>query len=401
MTTLTFETLQFRKEKDAVKIIFHNSFYCMIPHIELLKIGTYVLKNNSIEFPDANEKKVQHRFSVLLEKGFESLYSIFTGKRTVYIHKNSGIPLVGTRFIGIQDKGTTFLELKPLTGCTMGCIFCSVDEGIGSKKTVDFFVEREYLAEETQKLLDFKKCSDMHVYINPHGEPLVYQELAPLIKDLKAIHWVKTITVITTAALLTKQKIDDLAAAGLDELNVSLSAMDDALAKRIMGNPAYSIKHVKEMIGIASKKLKVTIAPVWVDGINDAEMEKIIAFAKKNNIVVRIQKFCYNKFGRNPAEEITWDEFFDKIEQLEKKTGMKLREDIEAYPLEKTTEYPVPFKRKEIVQAEIIGNGRYCYERLAICKNRLISIPSCKKETGKVKIRITHSTHNVIIGKCV
>ncbi|MFA6889023.1 MAG: radical SAM protein [Candidatus Woesearchaeota archaeon] len=399
MATLTFETLQFREQTEGVKIIFHGSFYCLIPHEALSKLGKYVLKDKSIEFPNAHEKKVQHTFSMLLETGFQNLYSVFTGKKTIYVHKNSGIPLLGTRFIGIQDRGTTFLELKPLTGCTMGCIFCSVDEGIGSKKTTDFFVEREYLVEETQKLLDFKKCHDIHIYINLHGEPLLYPELTTLITDLKAIQWVKKVTLITTAALLTKEKINEFVIAGLDELNISLSAMDDTLAKKIMGNPAYSISHVTEMIHAAHKKIKVTIAPVWVDGINDAEMEKIIAFAQKNNCIVRIQKFCYNKGGRNPIEEITWDEFFSKIEQLEKKTGMKLKEDIEAYPLKKTVEYPVPFKRKEVVEATIISAGRYCHERLGVSRNRLISIPSCKKESGKIKIRITHSTHNVIIGE--
>ncbi len=401
MATLTFETLQFRKEKEHVKIIFLNSFYCTIPHSELLAIGKYSLQNNSIEFPEVNEKKLQHKFPILLEKAFENLTSILTGKKTRYIHKNSGIPLLGTRYLGIQDRGTNFLELKPITGCTMNCSFCSVDEGISSKKTTDFFVEKDYLIEETQKLLDFKKCSDMHIYINPHGEPLLYPELVELIKDLKNIHWVKSITVITTGALLTKKKIDELADAGLDELNVSLHAIDSITAKKLMGNPAYDVKQVLDVMKYAAKNMEIIIAPVLVPGINEKEMEKIIAFAETIHAKVRIQKFCFNVMGRNPATEKTWDEFFAILEQLEKKTGMKMREDIEAYPLEKTKEYPVPFKRKEVVIAEIKSIGRYAHEKIAVCKNRAISIPKCTQDSGKIKIRITHSTHNVIIGECV
>jgi uncharacterized Fe-S cluster-containing radical SAM superfamily enzyme len=317
----------------------------------------------------------------------------------VYIHKNSGIPLLGTRFIGIQDRGTTFLELKPITGCIMGCSFCSVDEGIGSKKLCDFFVEREYLVEVTKKLLDFKKCADMHIYINPHGEPLLYPEITELIKDLKAIQWIKTITVITTGAMLTQKKIDELADAGLDELNISLHAIDAELAKKLMGNPAYNVKHVLDMIQYAAKKTKVTLAPVLVPGINDAEMEKIIAFAKK--IPVRIQKFCYNALGRNPVKEESWDDFFTKLKQLEHKANVKLQGDIEICNFEKTKEYAVPFTRKEIVTAEIKCRGRYSYERLAVCKNRVITIPRCKQDSGKIKVQITHSSHNVIIGECI
>jgi uncharacterized Fe-S cluster-containing radical SAM superfamily enzyme len=366
-----------------------------------VKIGKYHITNNTIEFPDITEKKLQHKFAIILENAFQNLIGIYTQKKTAYIHKNSGIPLLGTRYIGIQDRGTTFLELKPVTGCTMGCSFCSVDEGIGSKKTTDFFVEREYLVEETQKLLDFKKNPDIHIYINPQGEPLLYPELAELIKDLKKIQWVKQVTVITTAALLTKKKIEDLADAGLDALNISLHAIDDVTARKLMGNPAYTVKHVLDMTEYAAKKMSVIIAPVLVPGINEQEMEKIIAFAEKIHAKVRIQKFCFNAMGRNSVKEKTWDEFFDYIEQLEKKTQVKLKEDIEAYPLEKTKEYPVPFKRKEIVTADIIGAGRYSHERLAICRERLISIPRCSTDSGKIKIRITHSTHNVIIGECV
>jgi uncharacterized Fe-S cluster-containing radical SAM superfamily enzyme len=399
MATVTFETLQFRKEKEHVKVIFLNTFFCPIPDTDLLAIGKFHLKGNGIDFPEVTEKKLQHKFSILLEKAFQHLTSIVSGKRTVYIHKNSGIPLLGTRFIGIQDRGTTFLEIKPITGCIMGCSFCSVDEGIGSKKSCDFFVEREYLIEETKKLLEFKKNNDIHIYINPHGEPLLYPEITELIKDLKAIQWVKTITIITTGAMLTQKKIDELADAGLDELNISLHAIDAELAKKLMGNPAYNVKHVLDMIQYAAKKMKVTLAPVLIPGINDAEMEKIIAFAKK--MPVRIQKFCYNALGRNPVKEESWDDFFTKLKQLEHKANVKLQGDIETCNFEKTKEYAVPFTRKEIVTAEIKCRGRYSYERLAVCKNRIITIPRCKQDSGKIKIQITHSSHNVIIGECM
>ena len=170
-------------------------------------------------------------------------------------------------------------------------------------------------------------------------------------------------------------------------------------AKEIMGTKAYDIAHVKKIVSYASKKVKTTIAPVWVDGINDAEMEKIIAFGKEIHCLVRIQKFCLNKFGRNPVEELSWEEFFAKIDALEKKTGVKLKEDVSAYTLENTKEYPIPFSRKEVVEAQIIGPGRYPHERLCVARERLISVSPCRKESGKIKIRILKTTHNVIVAE--
>lgn len=399
MATLTYQTLQFREQENELKVIFLKSYYFLIPREELQGVGAYTITENSITFPKLNEKKLQHKFSILIEKGFQNLIGIYTRKKTWYIHKNAGIPLMGTRFIGIQDRGSNFLEVKPITGCTMGCTFCSVDEGIGSKKGYDFFVEREYVVQETKKLLDYKQCPNIHIYINVHGEPLLYPEIVELVADLKAITWVKEITIITTAALLTEKMIDSLEKAGLTELNVSISAIDTDAAKKIMGNPAYNIEHVKKMVSCAAKKMRVTIAPVWVDTINDEEMEKIIAFGKVIQCPIRIQKFCHNKFGRNPVEEISWDAFFKKIEVLEKKTGIRLKEDVEKYTLETTKEYPVPFKRREVIEAPIIGSGRYFHEKLCVGRDRLISVPMCKKQHGTIKLRILKTTNNIIVGE--
>lgn len=399
MATLTFETLQFSKHADSVRVTFLKYYTFSLANEELEKIGSFSVTDHSITFPDTPEKKVLHRFQILLEKGFAELRGTVTKKPTIYIHQNSGIPLWGSRFIGIQDRGTNFLEVKPITGCTMGCTFCSVDEGIGSKKNYDFIVEREYLINEVRKLLEFKQCPNIHIYINVHGEPLLYADMVGLIHDLRAISWVKEITIITTAVLLTEQLVDQLTDAGLTEFNVSISAMDTAAAKDIMGTKAYDISHVKKIVAYAAKKVKTTIAPVWVEGINDSEMEKIVAFGKEIHCPIRIQKFCLNKFGRNPAEELSWDEFFAKIAALEMKTGAQLKEDISAYTLEKTKEYPVPFQRKEVVEAQVIGPGRYLNERLCVCRDRLISVSPCRKDSGKIKVRILRTTHNVIVGE--
>ncbi|MCE4627148.1 MAG: radical SAM protein, partial [Desulfurococcales archaeon] len=39
------------------------------------------------------------------------------------------LPLVGTVFIGVIDRGTNVLQVRPTTLCPLNCIFCSVDAG--------------------------------------------------------------------------------------------------------------------------------------------------------------------------------------------------------------------------------------------------------------------------------
>jgi uncharacterized protein len=401
MATLTFETLRFSKREKVLRVVFLKNFVFTIPLADVLKIGNFAVDKGDIIFDNVSEKRARNKFMMLIERGFGHLEGILTRKPTTYIHQNSGIPLIGSRYVGIMDRGTNFIEIKPITGCTMGCTFCSVDEGIGSKKAHDFVVERDYLVSETAKLLAFKDCDNIHVYINVHGEPLLYADIVGLVEDLAALEWVNDITIITTTVLLTERLVDDLALAGLTEFNVSISAMDVEQGKILMGTKAYNIEHVKKIVRYAAGKVKTSIAPVWMDGINDDEMEKIIAFAQEIDVPVRIQKFCHNKFGRNPIEEISWEDFYEKIAALEKKTGATLKEDESSYKLTETKELERPFKKGQTIEAQIVSVGRYTHERLCVAGDRLITVPKCRKDKGKMKVKILRTTHNVFVGESV
>ena len=47
----------------------------------------------------------------------------------VRITADSDIPLVGSLYFGIIDRGTSLLQVRPSCGCNLNCPFCSVDAG--------------------------------------------------------------------------------------------------------------------------------------------------------------------------------------------------------------------------------------------------------------------------------
>ena len=160
MAELAFENLRFEElktsEGDIIRIRLLQLFYFDTPREAFEKIGKLSVRSNSLEFTDASEKRVSIKFTKILSGGLQRLRNSLNNPPAVYVHKNSGIPLIGTLFMGIVDRGTSAIEIKPITGCNMGCMFCSVDEGLDSRKGNDFVIEEEYLVQETRKLLDFR-----------------------------------------------------------------------------------------------------------------------------------------------------------------------------------------------------------------------------------------------------
>jgi len=403
MAELSFKTLSFKKEDNKTRINFLKIFYFYLDNNLLNKIGKFKAEGNSIIFQGISEKRAERRFNSLLAKGFRDLKNTVSGKRTIYIHKNSGIPLIGSNSFGLIDRNTSIIDIRPITSCNLNCIFCSIDAGLSSKNQVDFVVEREYLVEEFKKLVDFKEC-DVEVHLGTQGEPLLYAEIVELIKDLSSIKKVKTISMDTNGTLLTEELVDKLAEAGLTRINLSLNAMDKNLARKLAGCK-YNLDKIKETASYIAKKMELAIAPVLVPGFNDDAMEKLINFAKKmkgdrKGYFIGIQNFLNYRFGRNPCKQLSWDKFYLMMKDLEKKTNTKLIIGPEDFNIQKTKKLPKPFKKGQIIKAEILCPGRLKNEMLAVASNRVISIPTCFKK-GIVKIRITRTKHNIFMGRLV
>lgn len=401
MAILEFEQLRFSDNKENIRVTFLNLFYFDISKGTLKEIDDFLIKEKSIEFKNISEKRASNKFNVLMTKGFENLKNKLNDNKVVYVHQNSGIPLLGSNSFGLVDRDTDLIEIKPITSCNLNCIFCSVDEGKDTKKIVDFIVEKDYLVQEYKKLASFKGCNPLYAYINVHGEPMLYQPTVELIADLKKVPG--TITgIITNGTLLNEKMIDDLKEAGLDRINISLMAMDPGLADRLAGTK-YNLKRLLEIIKYANKRIEVVVAPVYMKGLNDGEIEEIIKFVKsiQNDGFPKlgIQNFLHYRLGRNPVEETSWEEFEGKLKEWEEKYSIDLHQEG-FYPIKPSKKLPKPFKKGDIVQAEIVCEDRYKGQKIAKSKDRTISIVKCPAETGKrVKVRILRDKHNIFVGE--
>ena len=404
MAELVFKDLRFEKEKDKVKVNFLKLFYFYLEESSLKKIAPFELSANSIKFEDVPEESARRKFQFLLFNSFKHLKNRLNNKTTIYIHQSSGIPLIGSNYFGLIDRGTNIIEVKPITSCNISCIFCSVDEGPYSRRKFDFVVEKDYIVSEFKKIAEFKQSSNIDAHINAQGEPMLYADMVELVKGIMSIKGVKTSSIDTNGTLLSRQLVDELAEAGLTRINLSLNALDREKAQKLAGYP-YNLGKVLEIARYIPTRMDLIIAPVWMPGYNDGELPKLAEFAEeigavKNCPAIGIQNMLNYRFGRNPTEAAPMESFYKKMRELEQEHNVRLIFDKTAFEVEELPELPKPFKKGQLIEAEVVLPGRIGSEKLVVAKDRLISVPDCHKEIGsRVKLRIKRTKHNIFLGE--
>ena len=137
-------------------------------------------------------------------------YKLWLNKMTaeiVYIDEKSEIPLCGVDFIGIIDRGTNIIELKPLTLCNLKCKYCFVSAG---NYNTDFIVNPNYLLKKIKDIIKIKGNYKIEIHFAPYGEILLYSGLFNLIKELWNIEGVEVISLQTNGLLLNKEIVKKL-----------------------------------------------------------------------------------------------------------------------------------------------------------------------------------------------
>ncbi|MBI4152920.1 radical SAM protein [Candidatus Woesearchaeota archaeon] len=402
MAQLRYDMLRFLEQKDDVRVIFSKRFYLDIGKSELESIAPLKVINGTLEF-DCSQQRAERRFLAVLESKLQALRSLVTDNRAVYIHRNSGIPLVGNVAFGIVYRNSSIIEIKPQTTCNLDCVYCSVNEGLSSKQT-DYLVERSYILEEFKRYAEYAGVP-VEAHIGIQGEPLIYEEFAALAQELSPIDNVHRITTDTNGTVLTKPLIDKLSKIQKLRLNISLNATDKDVASKMAGAP-YNTAHVMEMARYAAEKMDILIAPLYVPGYNDNELIKVVEFSKtlpqKDYPLVCIQNFLNYETGRNPVKQAGWEQFTGMLHSIEKKTGVHLIVTKEDFKITEAKKLPKPFVKGKSTFARIVAPGRYPNTRLAAAKERNITVFGCSAPIGKeIKVRILRSKHNVFFAKGV
>lgn len=321
------------------------------------------------------------------------------------------IPLIGHLAFGIIDRGTNLLQIRPTSLCPLSCIFCSVDAGPQSRwRKTEYIVELKHLLNWFQWAVAAKGLDKVHAYIDAAGDPLTYPDIVELVRELRSMQSVESIALETRGVLLAGRLADALNDAGLDRINLSIDALNPELAKRLANTPRYDVNRVvKTAEYIASSlRMDLLVAPVWVPGLNDEEIPKIIEWALDIGAGKRwpplgIQKYESHKYGRHPPGVIPmkWKDFYEQLRKWESEYGVKLVLKPSDFGIRKARRVPPTFSRFERVSVEIMAPGWMKGQELGVARGRVVTVITANEEVARrrVPVRILRTKDNIYIAK--
>jgi uncharacterized Fe-S cluster-containing radical SAM superfamily enzyme len=299
-----------------------------------------------------------------------------------------------------------------MTGCLLDCPFCSVDSGATSKTRItDFMVDPNYMFEEVKRLCEFKGSKSIELHIDGQGEPTLYPYLPRLVKEFSTITGVETVSLQTNGVPLTEKLVDELERSGLTRINLSLNTLDSDQARKLAGFPGYSVKHIIDLIQhVDHSAIALLIAPLWIPGINDDEIIRIVQLVKKVGIesnwpVLGIQNYLVHKHGRRikGVRPYTMKHFRHELLRLEKLFDIHpLLLKRSHFGIKPAKSYPEPFAKGDVAEIEVIEPGRMVGEMVGVGRERALHVLTADRTTNVTKrVRVIRTKHNIFFGQVI
>lgn len=331
----------------------------------------------------------------------------------VRVGKDVELPLIGTVAFGVIDRGTNLIQVRPVSFCVLSCIFCSTDAGPRSRwRQAEYIVDLDLLIDCIKAIVKFKG-TDIEAHVDTVGDPLLYHKLPDLIHELKSIDGIRVVSLQTHAATLTTKLADELAAAGLDRINLSIDTLDSNKAVYLTATSWYRVEKVMNITEyvIRNTDTDVMLAPLLLPGINDHDIPKIIEWGLKVGVGKKfppfgIQKFLKHKHGRIPRgiKKMGWREFNTYLRKLEEKYRVKLLLSEKDFAIKKTRTVPVIYDVGRKVKVKVVAPGWLRNEWLAVPvgreESRTITVIGKSLSVGsKLSVRIISNKHNIYLAE--
>lgn len=205
-------------------------------------------------------------------------------------------------------RNIDYIRISVTDRCNLRCVYCMPEEG------VENIMHRNVLTfDEILRICKVLAKNGLKKVKITGGEPLVRRGVANLIKQIKDIDGIESVTITTNGVLLSEQ-YHNLVGAGVDSITVSLDTMDREKYAKITRRDEF--RRVIDGIKYAQRenkvRLKINAVPIY--GLDEAEILSLIEFARESDTDVRFIEVMPIGAGTE-FESITEDDIRKVIEK--------------------------------------------------------------------------------------
>ncbi|MEG1560416.1 MAG: GTP 3',8-cyclase MoaA [Clostridia bacterium] len=214
-------------------------------------------------------------------------------------------------------REVNYLRLSLTDDCTLHCPYC---------RRIGYDTELSRI--NSSKLLSVSEISRLvramsELGINKirltGGEPMLRPDLIDIIKVIKAVPGIDEITMTTNAQAFCG-KANELKAAGLNRVNISLDSLLKERFKRLTGGDLdLVLSGIDEALTTGLTPVKINV--VLMRGVNDDEFFNFLELAKTRPVDVRFIELMPISFLDTDSLRIPTDELIKKCPELFKLEG--------------------------------------------------------------------------------
>lgn len=173
-----------------------------------------------------------------------------------------------------------YLRISVTDRCNLRCRYCMPQEGVSSVGHENILRFDEIL--QLVKIFCAKGIKNVRI---TGGEPLVRRNVTQLVREIKQLGEIEKLSMTTNAVLLSEY-LEELQAAGLDAVNISLDTINPERYRFLTGGELAPVLEAIEACS-AYAELKVKLNCVLLADTSQEDILNIAALAREDSIDVR------------------------------------------------------------------------------------------------------------------
>jgi cyclic pyranopterin phosphate synthase len=178
-----------------------------------------------------------------------------------------------------------YLRVSVTDRCNLRCIYCVPQEAVPLLAHSDILRYEEIL-----RVVRVAASLGVDKIRITGGEPLVRRGLMPFLQQLQTISGIREVT-LTTNAVLVGPFLEELRAAGIRRLNISLDTLRRERFARLTGRDCFEQvwRNIQRAADLGFSPLKINV--VAMQGINDDEFTAIAALTRVQPFQIRFIEY--------------------------------------------------------------------------------------------------------------